>query len=167
MTVGRVAAPGRRRNGHAGDVLVSSPVQPAVTPRVPASSPRNLPAARVAPSKGANADSLYRQGRRFSADEKFEQAMPFYDQAIQLDPNFALALNARCYAHLRLLEYHRAIADCSEAIRVNPSYWNAYQNRAVARQRAGDRAGANEDFHQATKFQPVAQVQNQNAGQRR
>jgi tetratricopeptide (TPR) repeat protein len=85
--------------------------------------------------------------------------MPFFNQAIQLDPNMAVALNARCYAHLRLHQYDQALTDCTEAIRLNPGYANAYRNRSVAKHFAGDKAGSLEDSRHAGELERVAQVQ--------
>ncbi len=78
--------------------------------------------------------------------------MQAFDQALEIDPTHALALNARGYAQLRLRNYQGAIDDCSQAIRLNPSYANAYVNRSVARRASGDVAGAREDLHRATSW---------------
>jgi tetratricopeptide (TPR) repeat protein len=115
---------------------------------------------RGSSGKSEQAVNLYRDGRKYAEQERFSQALPLFDQAIQLDANFTLAYNARCYAFLRLRQYDRAVADCSEAIKLDASYINAYQNRGVAKQLSGDRAGANVDFKRAAELQPVAQVQN-------
>jgi hypothetical protein len=37
------------------------------------------------------------------------------------------------------------VSDCSEAIRLQPNFLNAYENRASARRHQGDSAGAQED----------------------
>jgi tetratricopeptide (TPR) repeat protein len=65
-----------------------------------------------------------------SEQENFEEAVQAFDQALQIDPTHALALNARGYAQLRLRNYQGAIDDCTRAIRLNPSYANAYVNRS-------------------------------------
>jgi tetratricopeptide (TPR) repeat protein len=131
-------------------------------------SPRQLQdsALRDAVPKGADANYFYRKGRSYADQERFDVAMPFFNQAIQLDPNMAVALNARCYAHLRLHQIDEALADCSEAIRLNSSYANAYRNRAVAKHFAGDKAGAAEDFRRAGELERVAQVQPPKSAQR-
>lgn len=114
----------------------------------------------AAPSKLAEANSLYREGRQYADQQRFADAIPLFDQAIQANPRYAQAYNSRCYAYLRLKDYDKAVADCSQAIQFDPSYANAYQNRGVALHFKGDQAAANEDFKRVAALQPVAQVQN-------
>ena len=149
-------------------------VIPPAAPRTPvaaAASPVPAPAAPVpAPSlhlesavvddarKTREANRLYRKGRDLSDQERFLEAVPNFDQALQLDPTLALALNARGYAHLRLHQYEQAVADCSVAIRINPGYANAYRNRSVAKRALGDSSGARDDYRRASELDRVAQV---------
>ena len=72
------------------------------------------------------------------------------DRAIDTDPWSAPAYNLRGYAHLRLFHFDQAIADCSEAIRLQPNFLNAYENRASARRHKGDNAGAQQDARKVT-----------------
>ena len=81
--------------------------------------------------------------------------MQAFTQAIQMDPTLALALNARGYARLRLRRYQDAVDDCSQAIRLNPAYANAYLNRSVAKRALGDIAGAREDQRHAAELDGV------------
>jgi tetratricopeptide (TPR) repeat protein len=60
-----------------------------------------------------------------------------------------MAFNGRGYAWMRLGQYQKAIADFTEAIRLNPKYANAYQNRAAAYRALGQTAQADEDLAKA------------------
>ncbi len=109
---------------------------PAAPPPVPA------PAA-------PHAAHYYELGRQQSAHDDYQQAVRSLTRAIELDPRRAEAYNARGYAYLRLRNLAAAIADFSQAIRLRPGYTNAYQNRAIARRRAGDPKGAADDQRRA------------------
>ena len=129
---------------------------PRVT-AVPNVKPPQVVTASV-PHPARDANKFYRQGRDWSEQENFEQAVQAFDQALQIDPTQALALNARGYARLRLRNYQGAIDDCSQAIRLNPGYTNAYLNRSAAKRAMGDMAGARDDQHHATELESVAQA---------
>jgi len=60
-----------------------------------------------------------------------QRAIEDYNEAIRLDPKFALAYNNRGAAYGDKNERDRAIADYSEAIRLDPKYAEAYYNRGA------------------------------------
>ena len=99
--------------------------------------------------KTGNPAALNAVGRQLLQNGNFPKAIETLTQAIQLDPRFSLAYNARGFAHYRLKQYKEAIADYDEAIKLNPSYANAYLNRSAARRSAGDKAGADADAAKA------------------
>jgi tetratricopeptide (TPR) repeat protein len=152
--------------------LVQPPTSPATAPVVASSpppvpqsrrgatvasvKPQHVPPAAVVQRKAHDANSFYWEGRYLADQENFGEAVQAFEQAIQIDPTNALALNARGYAHLRLLQYRDAINDCSQAIRLNPNYANAYHNRSVAKRGLGDSVGAREDLRRATELANVA-----------
>jgi tetratricopeptide (TPR) repeat protein len=132
---------------------------PQLTPRPRATPPAvaSVKPPQVLPRPSRDANRFYRQGRDLSEQENFEAAVQAFDQALEIDPTHALALNARGYAQLRLRNYQGAIDDCTQAIRLNPSYANAYVNRSVARRASGDVPGAREDLRRAIELGSVAQ----------
>jgi tetratricopeptide (TPR) repeat protein len=150
--------------------VVIPPATPSVAAPQLAQIPRTVAEAGVKPPQvlaapaiqgplvARDASRFYKQGRYLSEQENFEQAVQAFDEAIEIDPAHALALNARGYAQLRLRNYQGAVDDCSRAIRVNPNYANAYLNRSVARRAMGDVAGAREDQRRAAELGNVAQA---------
>jgi Flp pilus assembly protein TadD len=102
---------------------------------------------RPAPSAvlQANARQYVQQGRELIQKDQFDEALSPLDHAIDTDPWSAAAYNLRGYAHLRLLQFEQAVSDCSEAIRLQPNFLNAYENRASARRHKGDNMGAQQD----------------------
>jgi tetratricopeptide (TPR) repeat protein len=74
-------------------------------------------------------------------------------QAVRLKPDYAIAYNARGYAHHLARQFKQAIADYDEAIRLNPKYVNAYRNRGNAKRASGDSAGGDADLATATKLE--------------
>jgi tetratricopeptide (TPR) repeat protein len=135
-----------------------TPPEPAVPParRAPARR-ESAPPLQKQPDESRTANYYYAQGRVQSEQEKFEDAIKSFDRALQIEPNYALAFNARGYAYLRLRYYESAVADFSKAIRLNPNYANAYWNRSAVKKAAGDNAGAREDMRRALQLEGALQ----------
>jgi tetratricopeptide (TPR) repeat protein len=127
---------------------------------VSVSPPRFPPATSIPfnqqPRTARDAHYFYGKGRSSSEKESFEEAVRAFNQAIQIDPTYSLALNARGYAQLRLRHYQDTIDDCSQSIRLNPRYANAYHNRSVAKRALGDRKGARDDLRRETELENIA-----------
>lgn len=87
------------------------------------------------------ATSLKTRGNQTFAEKKYTQAIQLYTQAIRFlaDPVY-YSNRAACYANLGQVD--RVIADCSEALRLNPTYIKALQRRAIAYERSGDAENA-------------------------
>jgi tetratricopeptide (TPR) repeat protein len=99
---------------------------------------RSQPAVvRNEPAICRDANCSYRNGRLYSDQQRFDEALSAYSEALRLEPKNALFRNARGYAYLRQHQYREAIADFNEALRLNPNYVNASRNRAVAMESVG------------------------------
>ena len=62
--------------------------------------------------------------------KEYDKAIADYDEAIRLDPKYAVAYHNRGNAWYLKHEYDKAIADYGEAIRLEPKYASAYNMRA-------------------------------------
>jgi len=69
---------------------------------------------------------------------EYDRAIADLDEAIRLDPKFALAYNNRGVAYKNKGELDRAITDFDEAIRLNPKYALPHDNRGNAYKNKGE-----------------------------
>ncbi len=83
---------------------------------------------------------------------KRNEAIADYDQAIRLNPKYAVAYNNRGNARSVQGDKQRAINDFDQAIRLNPNFAAAYNNRGNTRAAIGDKQGAISDLQQAAKI---------------
>ena len=88
---------------------------------------------------------------RYELGDK-QGAIDAFNQAIKIDPNYALAYNNRGIVCNELGDKQGAIDDYSQAIKINPNYALAYCNRGVVRDALGDKHGAIDDYSQAIKI---------------
>jgi tetratricopeptide (TPR) repeat protein len=65
-------------------------------------------------------------------EDQPDRAIEDLDQAIRLNPNYALAFSSRGLAYARKGQPDRAIQDYDQAIRLNPKYADAFSNRGAA-----------------------------------
>jgi tetratricopeptide (TPR) repeat protein len=76
----------------------------------------------------------------------------------------AVAYNNRGFAHTKNGDYDKAIADCSQAIRLDPDFAIAYRNRGFAHLQKGDTDKAIADYTAAIRLDPDYAVNYNNRG---
>ncbi len=88
----------------------------------------------------------------FSLQGQYQQALPDYSRAIELDPGSAIALNNRAWVRFRMKDFTAGLADVERALSLDPSSTHALDTRAHLRHSLGDASGAIADFEQAMRL---------------
>ena len=103
------------------------------------------------------AQDWYELGRSLwngDAYDPAKQAVEYFDHAITLDPNYALAYNNRGIAYYDLKQYRRAIEDYDQVIRLDPKLALAYSNRGIAYGKLNQYQRAIRDYDRAIGVNP-------------
>jgi tetratricopeptide (TPR) repeat protein len=87
-------------------------------------------------------------------DTQIRSCTALIQSSSELEENVAIAYYNRALAHENKEEYDLAIADYTEAIRLNPNEADAYLYRGLDKQRNGDNAGAEADIAAAKRINP-------------
>ena len=101
-----------------------------------------------------NAEALFYRGNAYSFLGDKQAAITDYNQAIEINSQYAEAFNNRGNVHSFLGDKQAAIADYNQAIKINPNLVQVYNNRGIARYELGDKQGAIADYNEAIKRNP-------------
>ncbi|XP_072942365.1 RNA polymerase II-associated protein 3 isoform X2 [Epargyreus clarus] len=94
------------------------------------------------------------RGNKFVKVERWDDAIACYDRAIQLVKNDAIYYANRGLCYLKKDSLHQAESDCTEALRLDPTYVKALQRRATAREKLGSLRAASNDLMEVLKLEP-------------
>ena len=81
-------------------------------------------------------------------------ALPHFDKALAIDPNYVDAHVGRAEARRMLDQYDLSLPDCTSVIRINPEDPRGYNCRGLTRKSAKNYDAAIADFTQAIKLNP-------------
>ena len=91
-------------------------------------------------------ESLYGRALQASQSGDFVQALPLWDQVLELSPNDAAALSNRGNVRLALGDPDGAIADQTRSIELAPEELDPHLNRGTAEESLQDWAAAEADY---------------------
>jgi Tfp pilus assembly protein PilF len=81
-------------------------------------------------------------------------ALKMLNQAVLIDPSFAVAFNDRGKVHAKMGQFDRAKKDYDQAIKLDSKYVKAYNNRGVGLYETNQYADALKDFNKAIVLKP-------------
>ncbi|NJK51374.1 tetratricopeptide repeat protein [Candidatus Gracilibacteria bacterium] len=123
--------------------------------------PLPTPSPTVSSVPETSISHFLKKGNAKADEGDYQGAIDYYDQAISLNPEYALAYNNRGFAYWNLKEYQKAISNYNKAISLNSEYALAYNNRGNAKSDLGDKQGAIADFEKAAElYQKQGDYQN-------
>ena len=94
-------------------------------------------------------DTLLNQGIAFGEEGQWDQAIAYFNKAIEINPRYAKAYNIRGIAYYSKDQIDKAIADFNKAIEIDPKDSSPYNNRGVAYLDKGEYEKAWDDVHKA------------------
>ena len=83
---------------------------------------------------------------------RFDQSIDDYDQALKIEPNFAVALNNRAWAYHKWGKGVKGLVDVEKSLALNPMSEHTWDTRAHIRQSMGNHAAAFTDYEQAVNI---------------
>ncbi len=98
--------------------------------------------------------NFYDRGMKLVQSGFRQEAETQFSKAIELNPNFEEAYNARGITRIYLNNYEEALVDFNTAITLNPQYEAALTNRGAVWAKKKDYEKAKKDFDMALQLNP-------------
>lgn len=98
--------------------------------------------------------SRYKRGQVYAVKRAYALAMQDFDVVISRTPQDAEALNNRCWTRAATGDLQGALADCNQALRIDPGLSDALDSRGLVNLRLGRNAEAIKDYTDAIQRNP-------------
>ena len=86
--------------------------------------------------------------------QEFENSIDGFTRALEIDPEFKLAILSRGSAYFKLDRLDEARGDFDRVVEIDPENARAYHLRGLVHDRAGDQSSALDDFSKAIDLDP-------------
>ncbi|CCW61402.1 unnamed protein product [Phytomonas sp. EM1] len=120
-------------------------------------TPFHFPSAPT--SQNLDDTKLREDGNKAFREGRYTEALNFYTQAIERNPNQELNFSNRSFAHFKLGNYEASAKDAMEAIRINSNFYKSYYRLGLAQVAMGEFAMALESLKKALELTPVNEKQ--------
>ena len=99
-------------------------------------------------------DKMLKAGKRCLENENFSEAIEQFTQVIETAPDFAEAYNQRAIAYFMTDAWEKSLADCRQAVELNPSHFGALAGMGHVYLRLGRISKAIDAYKQALTINP-------------
>lgn len=127
-------------------------------------SPLNSATSVAASSSKLSPDALYKMGRYYQGQNRFDLAVNAYQKALAADNSFVEARNGLGVVYSRQGKYREAIEAFQVAVKQAPKAAHLYSNMGYAYYLQGDYAASVTALEQATLLDPANQLAFNNLG---
>ena len=117
-----------------------------------------MPAPAAPRAENPEAKALYRRGFDHFANDRHDEAIALYEQALRLDPELAIAWNGLSLAHRQKGDLEAAIDAGRRLIELEPDDALSHTNLSILYQRRGMIAEAEEEKAIAMQIQMKQQA---------
>lgn len=116
----------------------------------------------IAPELKEKADKLKNEGNDLMKQEKFNEALEKYKEAIEIDSSNAVYYCNRAAAYSKISDFKNSIEDCKNALKIDPSYGKAWGRLGLALLSNNQYEEAYEAYNKAIQLEPTNDGYKQN-----
>ena len=117
-----------------------------------ASKVKDLQKQYIGETEKMTAYSLWEQGYALFNKHKYEEALEYFDRAIEMNPNMARAYGKRGAVYNRTGLYEKALADFNKGIEIKPMAAKQYFGRWFAYKKLGEKKKAKADLKKSAEL---------------